>query len=119
MAEFITEFSNLMYLFFPLFLLFLLFLVGYWFACSDFKPRTINLNDDFKLHSSPETSSDFSEPKKRELTEAELGIDDIDNAGHLPAYIQRQHQMEKQVKEYSTASPDETAGIIKGWLNSQ
>ena len=57
--------------------------------------------------------------RSHELTEAELGIYDIDNVGVLSPIEQRRLKMEKMIRDFSESSPQETAVVIKSWLSEK
>jgi flagellar biosynthesis/type III secretory pathway M-ring protein FliF/YscJ len=115
MSYLLAEFVDLFVLYYPLFLLFLLCMVGYWFACSDFKPRPVSLEDNIDFHS--QIHNDYSSKKQKLLSNRQLGINDLRNFGNAPAHVQRSLMMEKKVREYSTTKPDETTNILKRWLH--
>lgn len=111
--------AELAYYALPIGGLFSIFLVGYWLAWTDFKPTKVKKDEYF--HINPKHTQDFFEPVKttRALTGRELGIHDIDDTGALPAEAQRRLRMEEIIRDFSSLSPEETANIIKGWLNER
>ncbi len=119
MIGILVQFSEAIYYALPVCVLFFVFLIGYWLAWTDFKPTKVTQDEYFNF--TPKQVHDVFEPAKklRELNRHELGIHDIDDTGALPAEDQKRLRMEEIIREFSSASPEETANIIKGWLSER
>ncbi len=98
----------------PIAFLSIVIIIGYYFAWTDFKPKKIDANEDFNIQFEPVTHYN---PKRRELTNTELGIHDFDNIGALSKEDQRRLKMQESIKQYSQESPQEAANVVKNWLS--
>lgn len=87
--------------------------VGYYLAWTDFKPKQINAHDDDRR--SRNSAPDLS-PRKRALSNNQLGLHDLNAQTALSPYEQQRLMQEDRVRRYSQKSPDEAASVIKGWL---
>ena len=116
MAELLQSFADLMFSMLPLWLLFGVFLVCYHLAWNDFTPKRATGGEEFSL---VEPVSVEPVKRRREYTNRELGIYDIDDIGALPTEEQRRLKMEEIIREYSINAPEETATVIKGWLSER
>jgi len=116
MVDGFPDFNQLLTQYLPWVVLFLLLSVGYSLAMNDFKPKKAEKEG----NSSPDRRNNIVPvTRSRELSNAELGISDIDDTAALSSLEQRHLKMEKIIREFSTQSPEETAGVIKGWLNER
>ncbi|HOE09969.1 MAG TPA: hypothetical protein PLQ35_04945 [bacterium] len=85
---------------------------GYIMAVTDFRPKKAIRDEEL-----PE-AMDLAEPviTRRELSLSELGINRFGDLAALPAEEQRRIKMEEHVREYSSANPQDVAGVIRSWL---
>ena len=98
----------------PIAFLSVIIIIGYYLAWTDFKPRKISANEGYSIQVEPVTNYDS---KRRELTNAQLGIHDIDSVGALSTTDQRRLKMSESIKQYSQESPEEAANVVKNWLS--
>ncbi|MBZ0257003.1 hypothetical protein K8I31_13130 [bacterium] len=94
-----------------------LFLIGYYAAWNDFKPKKIDINEDFRL--APRAYYDIAPIRKhRELTDRELGLLHIDESVGDP-HIQRQNKMREAVIHYAAEDPQAAAEVLRSWISQQ
>jgi len=116
MAAMLEELNQFLFYSLPMLLLFGVFLIGYYFAWTDFRPKKAGKDEEFFAVS----NSPFYEPdkKKRELTDSELGLHDMNDYWALPAPEQRRLKMREITVSFSADNPESTAEVIKSWLRS-
>ncbi len=116
----INFFSELVYYSLPFVGLFVIFLIGYYLAWTDFRPKKASTNESLRVQYAPSmnTGSNFSEPKRHEFTDAELGLHDLDSMGGLSESQQRKLKLTELTREFGATSPESTAEIIRNWLSS-
>lgn len=107
------RFIDILYTLLPLAVLSVAIAIGYYFAWTDFRPKQVLADESFSSHVKPIT--DFS-PRSRALSNRELGLHEIGDSAGLSSFDQRRLKMEEMIRQYSQESPDEAAGVIKGWL---
>ncbi len=117
--EMLNPMVDIIYFGIPLFSLFGLFLVGYYLAWIDFRPKQVNKNEEYQKQHLYKPKKSSSNLDHRKLSDRELGLPGIDNQAALSEEDQRYSKMAELTREYSEASPEATAEVIRGWLSER
>lgn len=89
-----------------------IFLIGYYMAWTDFKPLPVTDSENENLL---QVNPTRIEPVKKPYTDAELGLESIDEAS-LPADVQRHRLLMDRLQNYAMERPDGTADVLRSWL---
>lgn len=92
-----------------------IFLIAYYAAWSDFKPKKVDMNEEFAL---AQRASESLEPLKRTrpFSDRELGLISIDEAP-VDRNEQYRRQMRERVAEMIAENPEATANVLQGWMS--